>query len=288
MIGRYAVYLRKAVEERKPIFTEAFVLTDVELEKLKETDPRCKFESLQTLRITNGYNWSGQYLNDPVDQDTVEFKKDWFKALVTSDDLSLKLATAKIVLSIDPAFRLKQHNDFSGLCLTATTKDNLVYVLEAKQAKVNPTGLLEEIFRLVGIYKPSTVVLETAQAQLLLSQLIQDEMRKRNLFFYIEEISPGSEDNKAARIRGLIPHYASGRIIHAAGLQDLEAQLSEFPRNSHDDIIDALAYQIPYWLAPGKDSVVTQERLRPGSWEWWKQDTKSKPLRLQKLFRDIR
>ncbi len=288
-IGRYSVYLRKAIENGLPVFPEAFVLTDEELEERKRVDPNVKLESLQNVKNNNGYYWSGQYLNDPVDQDSVEFKQSWFSRMVITDELSVKLRNANVTLSIDPAFRLKQHNDFSGIVVTATTIDNNVYVLEAKQLKVNPERLLDEVFRLITVYHPQRVIVETAQAQLLLSGLIRDEMKKRNLFFFLEEISPGSDDNKAARIRGLIPHYSNFRIFHAEGLQDLEAQLTEFPRNSHDDIIDALAYQIPFWKAPGKE-YVKPEGIREYSGEWWAQrkHRKSEPIRLKSLFKDIR
>jgi hypothetical protein len=30
----------------------------------------------------------------------------------------------------------------------------------------------------------------------------------------------------------------------------LEEQLIEFPKGAHDDIIDAMAYQVKYWKAP--------------------------------------
>lgn len=288
MIGRYAVFLRKAIELGKPIFPEAFVIDDATLEEIRGRNPNAKLESLQSIKKANGpWHWSGQYLNDPVDQESVEFKQVWFHPLLLNDTLGRKLEAARCVASLDPAFRLKQRNDFSGIVVSKTTDDNNVYILEAKQIKVNPERLLAEIFRLHSIYHFTVLIVETAQAQLLLLPLLRQEMKRLNVFFMISEISPGSDDNKGARIRGLIPHYAAGRIYHAAGCEDLETQLTEFPRNAHDDIIDALAYQIPHWKVPGGESKPKKVEVE-GSWDWWKKQAHKKSMRLGKLFNDFR
>ena len=77
----------------------------------------------------------------------------------------------------------------------------------------------------------------------MLMDLLQAEMRKRGKFFNIQEVKPDSNETKAARIRGLIPHYSNRRVYHMGTMYALEEQLIEFPRGQHDDIIDALAYQ---------------------------------------------
>jgi predicted phage terminase large subunit-like protein len=225
-------------------------------------------------------------MNDPVDQDSVEFKKTWFG--VTTEHHKAQYTKAKTVLSLDPAFRLKQYNDYNGLVLTKVLPNNDVCILYAEQLKLNPDRLVYEIFRLYERYRFDLLVVETAQAQILLVSLLRDEMKRRNVYFVIDEINPGTTDSKAARIRGLIPHYANGRIYHAPGLQDLENQLTEFPRNSHDDIIDALAYQIPHWTAPGADAK-PKPVIQEGSWDWWKRSTANRGQpRLRSLFSDFR
>ena len=120
----------------------------------------------------------------------------------------------------------------------------------------------------------------------MLMNLLQAEMKKRNKFFSITEVKPENNERKTVHIRALIPHYANGRIFHAQNLNNLEEQLMEFPKGAHDDIIDALAYQIPYWH-PGSDAKA-HESIKEGSWAWWKK-RQNKPMRLgEKLFEDLR
>ena len=291
-LGRYDVHLRQAIElspEGTPraIFPEAYVRTDAELEAVLKLNPDAPYESLETVRRTNAsWKWSGQYMNDPVDQDAVEFKNVWFKPITEQQRANFNVA--RTLLSLDPAFRLKQHNDFSGMAVTKVLPNNDVCVVYAEAIKVNPERLVAEVFRLYKAYHFDMLIIESTQAQLLLANLIRLEMRRTNTFFLIHEVGEGSQDSKPARIRGLIPRYANGQVFHAPGLMDLEAQLTEFPRNSHDDIIDALAYQVPFWVAPTeiKPKVRVAEEY---SWEWWKNKSGSKkPTRLGSLFNDFK
>lgn len=283
----FDVYLRKACESGKVIFPTKFCLQDSEVEsnlQLLKRDVR-SLESLK--REKDAFEFAGQYMNDPVDVDSVEFKPDWFRVFDMTDELVHTLAGARTIISVDPAFRLKQTNDFSGIVVTKTTVDNFVYIMEAEQKKVNAAGLIEEIFRLVEIYKPLKVLIETVSAQVLLLDLLRDEMRKRDKFFNIEEVKTSTTETKAMKIRGLVPNYANGRIYHRRGLKELENQLLEFPRGTHDDIIDSLSMQIPSWKK-ALLSIARESESPYGSLNWWKKQTGTRQFtRIGSMFRDL-
>lgn len=224
-------------------------------------------------------------MNDPVDSEAVEFKPAWFKNFQMDDLLAMKLSKVGALLSVDPAFRLRQTNDFSGLVVTKTTEENFVYVLEAKKKKVNPKGLVDEVFNLIDIYSPWKVLVETTAAQIILIDLLKDEMMKRNKFFIVEEVKSSTLETKAMRIRGLIPHYANGRVFHAPGLKDLENELIEFPRGVHDDICDALSHQIHFWK--GVMQAPAQPQFPTNSWGWWKKQQPNRLTRVGRMFEDL-
>lgn len=277
--------IRKVVENGKVIFPEAFVLT--EQQRLEALERGEKLESIERLKQTNQAKFYSQYLNDPLDEENLEFKRDWFQRFVPSPELSEKLAGVGVVISIDPAFKTNQYNDFTGIVVTKTLADNNVYVLEAKQLKVNPDVLIKEIFSLVDKYvNIKNLLVETVTSQIMLMNLLQDEMKKRNKFFMITEVKPENNEKKTVHIRALIPHYANRRIFHAPNLYLLEEQLLEFPKGAHDDIIDALAYQINFWTPVIPAQMATQ--IPHGSYAWWQKKTKSNPTVIGKLFRDFR
>lgn len=274
----FDVYIRRAVERDKAIFPSKFKLDGPD-------DDVVGIKSLAQLRISKGdYEYSCQYLNDPIDESTVEFKRHWIREFEWSDELVEKLQKATTTLSVDPAFRLKETNDFSGLVLTKVTPDNTVYILEAQAKKINAKQLVEEIFKLVTTYRPTRILVETVSAQILLVELLRDEMKRRNDYFVIDEVQPNTKETKAMRIRGLVPHYANGRILHRPGLFDLETQLLEFPRGIHDDILDALAYQVPYWKA---GSVSTPVKSNEGTYGWWQKHTPKLKNPSANLFKDL-
>ena len=218
----YDVYLRKALENGKTIFAD-IVRTDIEKEESAKKDK--DVESLETLkRVMSPLFFSGQIMNDPLADDLVEFKREWILKFERTPELMKKLSESQKVLSVDPAFRLNQTNDFSGLVVTCKAKDGFIYILEAKQMKINPSQLIEEIFRLVDTYHPQKVMVETVATQVMLLDLLRNKMRDSGKFFTVEETKTSTSETKTMRIRGLIPFYANGQILHAQGLADLEGQ----------------------------------------------------------------
>lgn len=285
-LSGWDVLIRKVVEHGQVIFPEAFCLT--EQERLEKESQGIHLESIERLKSSNRSKFFGQYLNDPMDDAMLEFKREWFQQfnIQPGSPLASEFPIAPVLISIDPAFRMKQTNDDSGIVVTKTLSDNNVYVLEAKGIKVNPKMLVDEVFKLVDKYQfVDKVLLETVTSQIMLMDLIQDEMRKRGKFFVIQEVKPDSNETKAARIRSLIPHYSNRRIFHSSGMYALEEQLMEFPKGMHDDIIDALSYQVKYWR-PFNFSE-SHKDYPHGSFGWWKSKT-SKPLILGGLFNDFK
>jgi predicted phage terminase large subunit-like protein len=224
-----------------------------------------------------------------MDDSLLEFKRDWFQtfSIQPGTVLANEFPAAPVLISIDPAFRMRQSNDDSGIVVTKTLSDNNVYILEAKGIKANPQMLVEEVFRLVDKYvHVDKVLLETVTSQIMLMDLLQAEMRRRGKFFIIQEVKPDTNETKTARIRGLIPHYSNRRIFHAHGMYALEEQLIEFPRGQHDDIIDALAYQVKFWR-PFNISERNQD-FPEGSYGYWKKHHIRKPIVLGNLFNDFK
>ena len=247
-------------------------------------------ESMETLkRVMTPLFFSGQILNDPLDDELIEFKRDWIIHFERTPELMAKLQEYDAIMSVDPAFRMNQTNDSSGIVVTKRDTKGLIYVLEAAQFKVNPKGLIDEIFRLVGIYKPRKVLIETVSAQVMLLDLLRNRMSETGIFFTVEETKTSTLETKTMRVRGLIPYYANGQVLHAKGLNELESQLLEFPRGLHDDILDALSYHQAGWRVVKLEK--TGDRSdKPYTWNWWmKQPVMGKRGKgnLKQLFSDL-
>jgi predicted phage terminase large subunit-like protein len=226
-------------------------------------------------------------MNDPIDEDSVEFKQLWVKRFSMDSDLSAKLAHTSAIMSIDPAVGTSTINDYTGIAITKILPNNQIYVIEALQKRLSPDKLIDYVFQLRKTYQVSKILLETTSSQLIFMSAFKREMVKRKDFFTIEEVGRSTKETKAMRIRGMIPFYANGMIQHRPGLTDLEYQLIQFPRNNHDDIIDALAHQVPLWKK-GPSAVKKVNTAPHGSLNWWKKQTPGKNgNRIQQLFGDL-
>lgn len=254
-------YIRAVIEKDRLLFPEDFCL-----ERKTEEDNNKK--SLDEIQAQLGpYLFAGNYFNNPVADDLVEFKSDWFHEY-KYEEVKDKLKTAKCIISVDPATKNKETNDPTGIVITKITEDSTVYIIEAKQKKFLPNELVNEIFNLVDIYSPDVVTFEMVSSEILWEPLFVQEMKIRDKHFRFEKHEPGTKESKPIKIRKLIPYYARGQVYHKPGLIDLEKQLREFPRNTHDDIIDALQSQISYWRGT---AVVQPTKLIKYSAKWWEE-----------------
>lgn len=257
----FSAYIRAVVERGELIFPEDFCLE----RKTAEDDNKKALDEIQAQ--LGPYLYAGNYHNNPVADDLVEFKDEWFSHYDFAA-VKEKLKTAKCIISIDPATRLKETNDPTGIIVTKIDEEGVVYVVDFRNKRYLPNELITEVFKLVDIYSPDKVIVETVSAQILWVDLFKQEMRKQGVHFALEEYDPGTKETKAAKIRKLIPYYARGQIMHKPGLTELERQLREFPRNNHDDLMDALQAQIPYWKG---QTVVQVKKLEKYSQQWWDQ-----------------
>lgn len=270
------VYIRRAVEDGKVIFPKKFVLTDAE-----KIDGEKKESIEQLKRDLLPSEFSALYLNDPTDADSIEFKPEWFQPITSPE----KWQNSKCLMAIDPAFRLKQTNDFTGISISRINQDGNIAAILAEQKKLNANDLVNHVFDLVKIYKPDKVIVESVAAQVVLLDLFRRKMQDTGAWFVLEEVKLDTKETKAMRIRALIPFYANFKIWHVPGLKDFENQLIEFPRGIHDDIIDSWAHHVPFWKAPHKISVGAS--TIPGSWDWWAKLARASQSK-DKLFTDFR
>lgn len=255
----FDAYIRAVTEKGRLLFPEDFCLEHI------APDDADKKSLAEIQSVLGPYLFAGNYYNNPVSDDLVEFKADWFHEY-KFEEVKDKLKTAKCIISVDPATKIKQTNDPSGIIVTKVDQDGYIYVLEAKAKKLLPNQLCDEIFNLVDIYNPDVVTFEMVSSEILWEPLFMQEMKMRGKHFRFEKHEPGTGDSKGTKIRKLIPYYARGQVYHRPGLTELEKQLREFPRNMNDDLIDALQSQISYWKGT---TVVKTEKLTKYSQAWW-------------------
>lgn len=200
-------------------------------------------EVLQDLKKQKGpYEFAAQYENNCVPAETAKFKQEWFQ-MIGEDEL--KYRDIHYFTTIDPAIAQKEDSDKTAIVTIAVDQFNNWFVRSIEWGHFLPSDIINKIFENWELFHPKRIGIELTAYQKSLQYALKDEMRRRNIFLPLVELK--ANKNKGERIEGLIPRYANGTMFH---LQQcpyrniLEEELTWYPRGKHDDIADALAYQL--------------------------------------------
>jgi len=201
------------------------------------------------LREKGPYEFSCQYMNDPVPDEAATFRRDWFH-YYELDDLRGKLLNK--FTAIDPAISLSKEADFTAMITVGIDQWGNLFVLDIVRGKFTPTQMIHEIFKIGERWHPNEIAIEDVAFQKTLSYSMREEMKKRNRYLPMTEVKPGDR-TKDQRIKSLQPLYANGKIFHCKDVINtnyLEYELSHFPRAKNDDIIDAMSYTVDLLYRP--------------------------------------
>jgi predicted phage terminase large subunit-like protein len=220
----YNIMVRKAIEDDGKLFFP---------ERLTQ-----KFLDEQR-RDQGAYIFSCQYFNNPVDDETATFKHSYFKKIKWDlvEDKPINWCIA-----VDPSME-GPYSDYAAFVLAGLDADQNLYVRNIHRSKMNYAGIISLLFDWNQRYSPRRMALETIATQSNISYMLLAEQKQRSIWLPIKEIKSRSS-SKEDRIRALAPYYEYGRVFHVEEcnqLEDLEYELTHFPKGANDDVIDALA-----------------------------------------------
>jgi len=249
----------RGIKEWEVIKFPAIAESDEEFRKKGEAIwvDRFPLSILEKRKIELGpHEWGALYQQDPVFEEQREFKKEWFKHR-NLDEIE-KLNTRRFV-TIDPASALRDKSDYIGITINYVDSENN-WNLRAFRTKINSMELINLIFKLYQDIRFEKIGIEEGAYKTTLQPFLEEEMRKRGLFFKVEELKHRQQE-KILRIRGLIPRYSSNSIFHIENFcSDLEEELIRFPKGAIDDTADACAYQLQ--IAERPERAAAEELLR--------------------------
>lgn len=196
-------------------------------------------QNLENIKNTIGiYDWSSLYQQEPILAENAEFKAEWFKYF---DEEDIKNKNLRYTTTIDLAISEKTAADNTVIRTVGKEIDKPNwYLIEETAGHLDPLQTIDAIFYHQQKYR-SEVFLETVAYQKSLKYFLEEEQRRRQIYFLVNELKRNTTTNKEIRIRGLVPLYKAGVIFHRKSDTELERELLQFPQGKHDDRIDALA-----------------------------------------------
>ena len=213
-------------------------------------------DALKRIRTTiGGYEFSALYQQTPVDEENRKFKSEWYRYRTLSDVLAMDTYN---VMTIDPRGKddVKQGKDYIGITINFVDREGKWNVMSHRQ-KLSATDLIDLMFTNWKRYNLHKIGIEDNQFTQGLKTLWEEQMRIRGVYMTVDLVKHGGT-SKALRIESLVPRYERGGIYHIKydGLnfcEDLEDELSLFPKATNDDASDSLAYQQQMALRPEDD-----------------------------------
>lgn len=252
---KYTEFFKKtyqAISEGKALWAEHLNL--VELEKIKQ----------DYISKGQGYLFYQEYQNDPVSGENRKFKLEKIKFMDEAIEAQLKGKLLNTYITIDRAYSLDKVADFTGITVVSVDQENVWYVQLAERFKGTEKDLIDKIFDLRAFFTPLKIGIEQKAFEYTIKPAFEDEMRRRNEFLVIEELKDLGK-SKNIRIEGLIPRFETGSIYLKRDQVNLVDELIQFPRGVHDDLIDALAYQLSLAQKAGQGAQAKQfyPKLKP-------------------------
>jgi predicted phage terminase large subunit-like protein len=204
-----------------------------ELAKIKE----------EYIKQGQGYLFYQEYQNDPISDENRKFKLEKFKYLSQASELELEAKLISTFITIDRAYSTEKTADYTAIVVNKIDNQNNWHIVYAERNRLTEKELIDKIFDLKSYYNPTKIGIEQKAFKYTLEPTLKDEMRRRNIFFLVEELKDLGT-GKNVRVEGLVPRFESGSIYIKKEQTDLIDELIKFPKGIHDDLIDALAYQL--------------------------------------------
>jgi len=232
-------------------------------------------EFLDAARRTMGpYLFSNNYENKVIPEGMQTFKKEWRRFFSVLPDRLNHFAF------IDPAISEADTADYTGIVVVAVDQAKNWYVRYAKRHRLNPSQLIDMLFKIHDTFKTHMIGIEDVAFQRAIIHFSHEEMKRRNKHIPITGVKIGTDRTKEMRILSLVPRFEMGSLLLTQGLEDLLRELDEFPRGAHDDVLDALSsleqivsypnertnIREPHPSDPGYEKWYIQQRHRRGAY----------------------
>lgn len=232
-------------ENRLPIFPEKY-----------------KLEDLQATQSQIGtYDFSCLYLNNPVDDESADFKRSYFDNRYKESDLiGIPL---NYFITIDNAPSTKKGTDYIGIIVNGVNEHNNWYLQWVERFKGNTPELINKIFDLWNKWNPIIIGVEQKAFADLIKPFLDAESKRRKQFPFVKELKDGGV-RKEDRIRGRLQGRFETKSIFLkeSPTDDTENLVDEgvrFPRGQYDDLIDALQYQDEIAYKPNSETEDAEE-----------------------------
>lgn len=234
------------------------------------------------MREQGSYIFSCQYQQNPIAKEDQTFNPInilWYDDFIEDVDVD---ALEKFIM-VDPSLTEDERNrgDSTAMVVIGLDELNCWYILEVVNKKLSPDKINETLLELSLKWKPNRIGIESVAFSKLLKPSFEKYcLDKANFIPPVIELKTTGK-SKEYRIKSLQPLYERQKIYQRKPdfsnhdvWYDLYEQLIHFPKASHDDIIDALAYgnQLVYYRSIVNEPKIKNPYIQDPDSPWMRQE----------------
>jgi len=200
--------------------------------KLQET--RLQYEQQGLLDV-----YSQEMLNIPLDESNSFFRKADFLPIRPED----RKKNLNYYIAADLAISQKQRADWSVFAIAGMDEDNQLQCINIVRQRMDAREIVDTIISLQKIYNPEIFGIEAGIIEKAIGPYLNEIMMQTGVFVRLEKLKPSGD--KLSRARSIQARMRAGAVKfdkEAEWYYTFEEELIRFPRDRHDDQVDAWAY----------------------------------------------
>lgn len=189
----------------------------------------------------NPEGYSQEYLNRPIDA-----KHAFFRVTDCQDfgeiDHQLPWDHYPTYLSIDAAVTTANRRDWTAFGIGSTDEQGLLYLRHIIRDRLDSLDTVNTVMQLHDRYKFQVLLIGKGTLEKSLGPFLKEKMAKLGKYFHIEAIAESVD--KRQRAQGIRARMRAGGVKFdkkRSWYPELEQELLEFDRGTHDDQVDMMS-----------------------------------------------
>jgi predicted phage terminase large subunit-like protein len=183
--------------------------------------------------------YSQEYLNVPLDESNTFFRRAEFLPRRDED----KKLNLNYYITADLAISQRERSDYSVFAVAGMDDSGRLHLVNIIRDRMDAQQIVDTILMLQRLYKPSLFGIEAGTIQKSIGPFLNKEMLQTGTFVSLQLLKPSADKITRARsIQARMRANACKFDKDAEWYQDFEDELMKFPRDRHDDQVDAWAY----------------------------------------------
>ena len=226
---------------------------------------RKRLERIRSNYISQGMpeGYSQEYLNYPIDDSNAYFRRDDFRFFNTDD---VDLERLSYYSAVDFAISSDERADFTVIVTVGVDEHNNMYIVDVNRGRWDAKEIIDRMIDTQAKWQPNLFAAESGMISKSLGPFLKEKMMETGIFINIKDMI--ATKDKETRARGVQARVRQGTVYflgNANWYPDFEQELLRFPRDIHDDQVDAFA-----WIGLMLDNItvgMTKKEYDDEQWE---------------------